>query len=583
MMSNYSNAAWSVAEFETRRQYLCDWLRQGPVDALERNVRFILICAPVKSGKRVMVEYIAQRDNTSTQHRVHVFISAFHRRADETQREELSRYKIHVVSGIDNKAIENIKKYIRESIGSGKRVVLHLDECDYGSGERQKLSKILREWRDNPNVQFILYSATAEEVIFSSEINREDDDILENVNTNGVKFKYVPPEDFCGPKRFLDENLVEEAQPFFIENHNGVLSLSQQGRQILSDCRLSMATNPNRNIIILRLSYSAKGGNVSERMVNKAIHKFLNNISTIIELRDVCMIADKEAKTRYQGVLSQNVKWSDRVYWDLITSNKIVLVICDQTSSRSTEWAHHDRVFAYHDYRNQVIFSVVSQAQERVNHYGSKYGGFQPIRVYGSKKSFQLSADMISYEEYIHKDWEKRKVDRRRSGNENLYEIRRVDDRSLHPEHNQMISEDRADEILNELGCMVDTSLSARVKGDIAPRNLINAKFVECNKETFEQVDLGLIHNSRHQNPFIEAENNAIDGRLASYIRGVWKVRTFEEIKNENWGIDEHTKVRIHVCYKDDVLGVAVRQFDGSEIRDSLTSYKSMYRPRIQQ
>ena len=104
---------WSVADFERDRVHLCDFLK-GPARAIEQGKRRILIRAPVKSGKRQMVEYLAMRDNASHQTRKHVFLTNWHRTADEEQREELRCYGIAVFSGITRKKKEDYDKKIRE-------------------------------------------------------------------------------------------------------------------------------------------------------------------------------------------------------------------------------------------------------------------------------------------------------------------------------------------------------------------------------------------------------------------------------------------------------------------------------------
>ena len=94
-----SRNGWSVAQFETYRPILTTFLNTRVRPLLDSNeCQRILIEAPVKSGKREMVEYLAMRDEAHNPTRVHTFISAFHRVADENQRNELERHNLKIFS-----------------------------------------------------------------------------------------------------------------------------------------------------------------------------------------------------------------------------------------------------------------------------------------------------------------------------------------------------------------------------------------------------------------------------------------------------------------------------------------------------
>jgi hypothetical protein len=69
--------------------------------------------------------------------------------------------------------------------------------------------------------------------------------------------------------------------------------LSPQGKQIVSNMKESLLINPSRNLIVLRLSYSDTSGKKSEIKKNKAIYKFLENISAFPELLDFLVVVDK--------------------------------------------------------------------------------------------------------------------------------------------------------------------------------------------------------------------------------------------------------------------------------------------------
>ena len=68
--------------------------------------RVIVLRAPVKSGKREIVEYSAMRDiECKKPKRVHGFISAWHRTADLDQRNELTVHNIQVFSIINDDTV----------------------------------------------------------------------------------------------------------------------------------------------------------------------------------------------------------------------------------------------------------------------------------------------------------------------------------------------------------------------------------------------------------------------------------------------------------------------------------------------
>jgi hypothetical protein len=583
---------WSVAEFERYRPHSVEFVKTEILDLLDDTVcRRIVIRAPVKSGKREIAEYIAMRDKLDgPSRRVHAFISAFIRVADASQREELKEHNLKIFSILKTENVTPCIRWIEEQLAHGVQVVLHIDECDYGTGNRQLLGRIWSRMRDNRSITNILYSATPEEVLFSAEIDAEYDDMIETMLEGHIVY-YTPPEGYCGPAEFLRQGLVFEARPFFKIMDGGHVSLSDQGKEIIRDLRATIATNPRRNVVVLRLTYSIGSSSRAAKKENKAIYKFLNNITAFPELRDVLVVADKGEKFgNVPRILKEDIQWSDDTYWTSKAIGIPILMVIDQTSVRSTEWRCHDRVFATHDYRPSVTYSAASQAQERVNHYKQRYGGeFQPIRVYGHRKTWELSAGNITCEEYIKNKWVKRKVDRRLTGDAELYRIMDSESNTPHPTHNAHISEDAADEILWTLGCGSSVEISPRVSGkNKQVPEIQDPVHYPCTRETFGTVP----QLSEFANPFI-----ASDREMATHPER-WP-RTGGQIGNlRTWGVYTHEYVvankgnrmsvrsvaedprgRITICYKDGVLGVTLRKGTGNIlIVDKLTAFKSMYR-----
>jgi hypothetical protein len=552
---------WSVAVFERERPHLTNFVRTHISPLLENDVKRILVRAPVKSGKREMVEYMAMRDKNAEK-RVHAFISAWHRSADSEQRDELETQNLTVFSIINDAQVASFVEWLHDHLEKNKDIVIHLDECDHGSGESQKLSNIWKHIRNDLQITTILYSATPEEVMFSEELETVIDDFMES----HPPILYTPPAGYCGPARFLQEGLVHDARPFFTKD-----GLSDQGKEIIGDMRESMQADPSRNILILRLTYGGKKD-------TKAIHLFLKNLSQFKELSDFTVIVDKPDKVIKSShpILKQDIEWSSKHYWDFMTKERPILIVHDQTATRSTEWSCHDRVFATHDYRESVAFVTVSQAQERVNHYEQKYGGFQPIRVYGHKKTFMLSAGQIGYDVYLKNPWTKHKVYKTEA-----YTIRKADTKMVHPLHKGQYTEEHANEILQMLHSYVDVSVSSRVIGVLEDVPAVDSVFIPCNKED-DINDLVASLNIKTRNKFNNSFNKSekvgkIDGQYQGYLR-VWKVFTYQEVVEEpRWGLKEMD--RITVCYYNGVLGVGLRYQTGeTEQKNTLKSKSSIYK-----
>lgn len=582
---------WSVAIFKEHRAALTSWADNNLVPLIQNNIcRRILVHAPVKSGKREIAEYTALLDRIpGAPKRVHAFISAWHRVADDEQRIELGDHNIKVFSINKTSKVSECNQWIEQQIALGHEIVVHLDECDHGTGTYQTLGKVWREIRSKSEITTILYSATPEEVLFSGEIDEDFENMMDEMQDIGFKLKYEPvlynpsislTSGFCGPAAFLDAGLVYEAMPFFKKNGSRS-ELTTQGREIVSALKSNAAINPNRNILVLRLAYSNGKG---DRLENKAIHQFLKDIHHMKELEGCLIIADKDEKTgNLRGQFRKDrIEWSDRLYWDLMTPGRPIILVLDQTSTRSTEWACHDRIFAVHDFRNSLQFGTISQAQERVNHYANKYGGFQPIKVYGSLKTFQLSAGQISYQEYLNNEWTRRKIDHRRTGGAELYLVRQTSNNQLHqrcPEGG--VTLEVAEDILQEVGCYADASLSARVRGKIRQRAKTVPSWHPCTNDTFSAMIATAAFRERvgdyvPRNPFSDAhmENGLYQGNLRRYA-----VFDYDTIKDERWGFNaDNTAPRLTVCYKDGELGVLLRTLDGFEVVDTLTTVGSMYR-----
>jgi hypothetical protein len=601
---------WAVSEFQHYRPYITNFVDTNVVPLLENpenEIRRVCIHGEVKSGKREIVEYIAKRDEGSVQ-RVHIFISAFHRKADETQRTELSQHNMKVCS-IQKKehalaANEMIRKYLRE----GKKIIIHVDECDYGTSNKQNLKIIYEQFKGYDSVISILYSATPEELLFSQDITQseDDDNFISEIYETGIRIYYRPPETYCGAKKFIEEELVYDAKPFFVKNADNVLELSSQGSEIITEAKKNielsneiksearyfyskalregnqseaakyerLANKKIKNVVVLRLTYDAFGA--------KAIGLFVKNKHLFPELENTIVIVDKTdyniSDISQGGIICETVQWSNREYWDQKVNDKLILIVHEQTSTRSTEWSFHDRIFVTHDYRPNISYGTIAQAQLRVAHYSPKYGEFQQIRVYGHLKTFLFAAKMIDVADYLNDDWKKvlikrtsfavdEKVKFKKQDGEwfdakiisfannlytleyineghcyeeynisksyikpnkeyNKYNIKNTNDNIIHHFYNQEYDLDNANKILEELGCNIKTEISSRVKGKSKNVLKIKSLFIECDESNIREK---LIENVRNNEGLPENVRNH-NFRVDSYFNDF-------EISENGWKI----------------------------------------------
>lgn len=591
-----SKTPWSVDNFEKNRPQLTQFVKNDILPHIDNSsCRRILIRGPVKSGKRDITEYIAKRDESSNPKRVHAYITSFVRKADAEQREEMKKHNLTVFKFLAKKDVDQCIEWIKSQLEDNKDIVLHLDECDFGSGKRQLLSRIYRAFRINQKVKMVLYSATPEEVFFSGEViyDEEDDEMIDEFMEYGIVINYNPPAEFCGPGKFLDVNLVKNAIPFFYINIDNKIELSHQGKDIIARMYQKMKEGSKRNILMLRLSASSNNDKKTNKKDNKDMYQFAKRWKEILELSNVVIWADKDENEipDSNDINKKTIKYDDRNEWDMVASDRLLIIIYDQTSSRSTEWKFHDRIFATHDYRNTVNYSIVSQAQERTNHYigpHSIYTEFQPIEVYGHKKTFELSAGRISYIDYVKQDWQKKKV-----------HIKVATELKLEGPHYNLIykgcnskkypnplPEDQCNKILQNKGCFAEINISPRVSNTIKDIPVYEAEFYECTKDTFSEANNKLkeefkeyFPNLNFKNPFITSEERGLadDEKYKGYLRG-WKVWDYEEVITQSgWGATK--KPRLTICYKNNILGIAFRYPTG-EIKQvgDMETYKSMYK-----
>lgn len=524
---------WDVATFERLRPELTAFVRGQVVALIEEGAETppepVQVVAPVKSGKREMVEYLAARDSSAR--RIHAFLSSLHRVADETQRLEMRLFGITVIP-IGPKGLGELTRWLAHPVDK----VLHLDESDYGTGENQSLSSFWKAMKGKTAI--VLYSATPEESVWSPIIRSER-----------VAY-YTPPPTYCGVSRFLEEGLAAESTPFFEEGEDGEMSLSPQGlgvaTDLLEELDIARRADPrgrrtSRNVIIVRLTYQA---DAKAGKAGRAFYKAVCAIPTIPDLEEFNILVDKapsdcrpppDAKNVYVNL----VNWSNPQF----DSVKPTLVIIDQKCGRSTEWGFHDRLFAYHEYRPKPIYSTVLQATMRVAHYTSRYAGeFQRIRVYTKRSVLEYAAGGVGLAGVVN------------------------DGVTFGPRISIASSGVRAAPVAvrfypanlaaEDLG-LSETVATISGSPDL-PEEVRNHRFAPNRDKIYKPGE---------------------GGKYMGYIRS-YRVLELANVRGEGWGLA--VAPRLTACYDGDVLGVALRWYgqDGAaeHPRATAKAVKSMYR-----
>lgn len=350
-----STHPWSLERFQEERPAIYDFCRKF------RKEKNLIVDAPVKSGKRQMVECFSRMEPNYR----HIFVSAFHRKDSQEQHAELRSYDITVETRKHQETLRAIKR----ELSLKQVVVVHFDESDYGTGDKQRMKDLIHPLRELQNqgagIVLRLYSATNYEAQYSE---------FAKVATKAV---FDPGPQYFGALRYLKAGLVEKARgPGWEE---GRFSLQMVG--LLKDWKKAP-----QDLLILRLSSNSKHcPEPSKSELTDQLRKYIPN-------GDVLQVG-----TGYTSVHwgDPNTCPSDRIPIARFDRNTKTLVVIKQTMSRSTELAIHDRLFAIHDHRWEATPSATyEQAALRAVYYQSSYPrNRQPhIRVICDPEVFEVAA-----------------------------------------------------------------------------------------------------------------------------------------------------------------------------------------------
>jgi hypothetical protein len=372
-MSHPFDKTW----FQVNRAALVSFCEQIHEAIVVRGKRHILIKAPVKSGKRVIMEFLSV---LLADHRVK-YITSLNRVDVKNQQEELESYGINTHLTKDDRSVTQVIAEIEYDIAHAFAVIAGFDECDYGSGDRQKMARLYKKFADVTAVVKLYISATAHETEASRISHRPDFEA----------FTYEPPPEYCGAKFFLDAGLVYEPLPFFeIEEGTGNLRLTNHAKQVLRE-----SINVDRHIGVVRTTRKIPTRDFHMTITRKSIERQLQAVTgKPWEL----VVVDQTNAFDWEDSRNQNMTLNKKTNY---------LIVIMQTCTRGTDlkgW-HHKLGF-WHDQRaaDAVNLNTLLQAI-RVCHYSSDYpdGDFNPggpgkptpqaIRLYMDPRIVRMAAD----------------------------------------------------------------------------------------------------------------------------------------------------------------------------------------------
>jgi len=380
----------SIREAEDKLKILKDTRKEQhalAVDCAESlmNDKNCSIRAEEKTGKRVIMEaiHLIMLVNHGCNVRPEksrprsVYVTALNRKDTKDQfREQEEEFGIFsIVATKHASLVGEIIKILRDPTNDGV-IYIHLDECDYGTGSEQSLSKLyLAEELNLPihknRIKYVTYSATPEELEFSNTMRCGGWDTHE----------FIPSKDYLGAKWYLENELVFRPETFF----DGSSDFSRQGKKLIEEVRKSCDEGVSdvvrlRNVIVVR---DTGKGNLSKIRESK----------TSLQEKYGCEIHIFDQSTAFG--------WGDPIEWASLgkterrDDNMVhigddyipVLIFISQICTRSTEICPlgHRKIAVWHDSRkleDKKAYNTISQAIGRVKHYCQPGHPVNRIKLY---------------------------------------------------------------------------------------------------------------------------------------------------------------------------------------------------------
>lgn len=504
-------------------------------DVIPENKKFKLVHAPVKSGKRGMVEVHSLLDKESS----HIFLTALHRTADENQRKELESYGIKVFSINNTNKKNECIKYIDDQLARGKKIKTHLDELDFGCGDKQLLNYIYSAYKNNTYVTFILYSATI-------EVAKKEFLVVNNIEEFHECKSFNPPSIYFGIKKFLDGKKFLQATPFVSYNcDDDSIKITTQGENLIKKLKENTNnTNNKRHIAVLRLAgnFKTNGKSISQFDTMK------KNSEKIEEKYGI--------RLKFVGSNDNSVEWDNLKTWGDYNPAIPYIFVINQVAGRSTEWKCHPYLVWYHTMRTEdTPTSTIIQDQERPVYYTINYTDDIDIEIYGDVPSAHYSAGIITLEQYD--AMSNRKINARLNTKNQKKHIKVKPPKCFNSWA----------EIPEEY--TKNRTLSSHVKPEYKLK-----EYMTTNNKSYQ------IKNWDKYNHLEGFYMTNIRSSITEFIKGTSKKTNLKpiwfrsDLLNElGEGIDEKTKIRINLFYEDNETNhnnykFMIREYESSEIAE---------------
>lgn len=327
------------------------------------DAKSVILHAEEKTGKRTIKEILSVLD-WDNQNISHMYFTSLNRKDIKEQLDELEDFKIYSKIIYNKHKAEEYILHVREKIARGRSVIIHWDECDYGSGTGQSLKPLLDYCNRKRRVKIISYSATEEEAKFARHV-------MDEANLKYEYLRFIPSVDYRGSHWFLNNQIdgqpiVLDCQQFF--NYNTICSeerirFSSQGNSMLGSM-----TN-NTNIGILRVCGSKKFGEESIALYPK--------FKELVETPRYYNFFTTQGFKFIFINKDHSLKWNDEnEIRRCIDPNMKNIFVVNMTCSRSTELCSFlkRKLAFFHDARKleNSNYNTLSQAYGRIKHY--KYG-----------------------------------------------------------------------------------------------------------------------------------------------------------------------------------------------------------------
>ena len=360
--------------------------------------------AEEKTGKRVIMEFIHLITIinhfcgvlTSKSPPKSVYVTALNRKDTKDQfREQQDDFGIlSIVATCAAELIGEIIKLLRDPSHDGV-IYIHLDECDYGTGDGQSLSKLwnaeeLNLPKNKNRIKYVTYSATPEEL----EYSRTGKSNLWDIHT------FIPSKDYIGAQWYLDNDLVFKPEVFF----DGVSDFSKQGIKLIKEVNENCSSRKDlsqrmRNVIVVRDT-----GKGHLNLIRQAQSSLEGKYSCEIHIFDQ----------------SNGFDWGEAIPWaklgrtERLDENlmndgynfKATVIFISQICTRSTELCPlgHRKIAIWHDARmldDKKAYNTISQAIGRVKHYTQPGQQTNRIKLYCDIKVLKKTVGLLEDNEGI--------------------------------------------------------------------------------------------------------------------------------------------------------------------------------------